>query len=161
MKLIKSKKGMALLAAVAAVGVAAFGAYAYFSSTGTGSGSANAGANDTSITLYATLTDGLVPGTSKSVSFTADNASLTTTGYVATIKFGSVSSSNPACQTYLTANQADFTMQDVAENTPVHAAPGGNGTVMPHDATLSWLNNDSVNQTPCANQPLTLNVTSV
>jgi len=158
---IKSKKGLALLATLAVVGASAFGAYAYFSSSGSGSGTASSGANDTAITLHATFSAGLVPGTDKSVSFTADNASLTTTGYVATIKFGSVSSSNGPCQAYLTANQADFTMPDVTENTPVAAAPGGNGTAMPHDATLTWLNNDTVNQTPCASQPLQLNVTSV
>jgi hypothetical protein len=161
MKFIKTKKGLAMLAALVVVAVSAIGAYAYFTSLGTGNGSAAAGANDTAITLHATFAANLVPGTNRSVSFTADNSSLTTTGRVGTIKFGSVSSTNPGCQTYLTANQADFTMPDVDENTSVHAAPGGDGTPMPYNATLTWLNSDTVNQTPCASQPLTLNVTSI
>src|SRR5690348_6745347 len=45
MKLIKSKKGIALLAALAVAVVAAVGAYAYFSSTGTGTGSATVGSS--------------------------------------------------------------------------------------------------------------------
>jgi hypothetical protein len=45
MKLIKSKKGVALLAALAVAVVAAVGAYAYFSSTGTGTGSASVGSS--------------------------------------------------------------------------------------------------------------------
>lgn len=43
MKLIKSKKGLALLATLAVAAVAAIGAYAYFTSTGTGTGSAQVG----------------------------------------------------------------------------------------------------------------------
>ena len=40
MKLIKSKKGLVLLATLAVAVVAAVGAYAYFTSTGTGTSSA-------------------------------------------------------------------------------------------------------------------------
>lgn len=43
MKLIKSKKGLALLAVLAIVAISAVGAYAYFTSTGTGSGTASTG----------------------------------------------------------------------------------------------------------------------
>jgi hypothetical protein len=42
-KFIKSKKGIALLAALVVAVVAAVGAYAYFTSTGTGTGSASVG----------------------------------------------------------------------------------------------------------------------
>jgi hypothetical protein len=43
MRLIRSKKGIALLAALAVAIIAAVGAYAYFTSTGTGTGSASVG----------------------------------------------------------------------------------------------------------------------
>jgi uncharacterized protein (UPF0333 family) len=45
MKLIKSKKGLALLAVLAVVAIAAVGAYAYFTSTGTGAGTATTGSS--------------------------------------------------------------------------------------------------------------------
>lgn len=43
MKLIKSKKGIALLGVLVVAAVAAFGAYAYFTSTGQGTGTATTG----------------------------------------------------------------------------------------------------------------------
>src|SRR5437764_142756 len=43
MKLIKSKKGIALLAVLAVAVISAVGAYAYFTSTGNGTGSATVG----------------------------------------------------------------------------------------------------------------------
>jgi hypothetical protein len=51
MKLIKSKKGMALLAAVAIVAIAAVGAYAYFTSTGTGTGAAQTAGSPAGLTI--------------------------------------------------------------------------------------------------------------
>jgi hypothetical protein len=45
MKLIKSKKGVALLAMLVVAAVAAFGAYAFFTSTGHGSGAAKVGSS--------------------------------------------------------------------------------------------------------------------
>jgi hypothetical protein len=158
MKKLLSGKGIALLASIAVAAAVAIGAFAYFTSSGSGSGTANAGSNDTAITLTATFDDGLVPGTSKTVSFSASNASSTTTGYVATISFDSVTSTDSGCQAYLTGNQADFQMSDVSEDTAV--PKGGGDTALPNTGTLSWLNSDSVDQTPCAGQPLTLNVTS-
>ncbi len=43
MKFIKTKKGFALLSAVAVIAVSAVGAYAYFTSAGTGTGTATVG----------------------------------------------------------------------------------------------------------------------
>lgn len=158
MKRLFTGKGIVLLAVLAVAAVAAIGAYAYFTSAGSGSGTAGAGSNDTAITLTATFSDGLVPGTSKSVSFSASNASSTTTGYVAKVSFDSVSSSDSGCQAYLAGNQGDFGMSDVTESTAIPS--GGADTALPNDGTLAWANSDSVDQTPCAGKPLTLHVTS-
>lgn len=62
MKLIKSKKGIALLATLVVAVVAAVGAYAYFTTTGTGPGSAKVGSN-TGLTITAgAVPTGLTPG---------------------------------------------------------------------------------------------------
>src|SRR4051794_5973987 len=111
MKFIKTKKGLALLATVAVVAIAAVGAYAYFTASGAGSGTVNAGSNTTTIALHATWPVGIVPGDAgKTVSFTGDNLNPSTSLKVTTIKFASVSSSDPACQAVITANPTQFHM---------------------------------------------------
>src|SRR5690242_9315578 len=74
MKILKTKKALALLAAVAVVGVAAFGAYAYFTSTGTGSGTATVGTAANNIYVSGTTSGTLYPGGSAgTLSFSAKN----------------------------------------------------------------------------------------
>jgi hypothetical protein len=170
MKFITTKKGLALLAVLAVAAVSAIGAYAYFTSPGTGSGTANAGSNSTTLALHASFTNGLVPGSSKSVTFTADNVNANTNLKVTTISFGSVSdddtgSSADACNAYLTAGApahggpgGDFTMVEVSSGSVV--PHGTNDFALTGTGTLAWANNDAVDQTPCAGEPLTLNVTS-
>lgn len=162
MKFIKSKKGLALLATLAVAIVASVGAYAYFTSAGTGSGTAAVGTNTTSITIAATITDGLVPGSSEPVSYTALNGSPTTTGWVGTISLASVTDPAGAagCIAYLAANQADFsfTVDPQTETTAIHT--GVVPTPLPNDSTLNWANSDTADQTPCVGETLTVNVTS-
>jgi hypothetical protein len=74
MRILKTKKGLALLAAVAVVGVAAFGAYAYFTSTGTGTGTATVGTAANNIYVSGTTTGTLLPGgPAGTLSFAAKN----------------------------------------------------------------------------------------
>lgn len=74
MKIIKTKKGMTLLAVVAVVGVAAFGAYAYFTSTGTGTGTATVGTAANNIYVSGTTSGTLYPGgPAGMLSFSAKN----------------------------------------------------------------------------------------
>jgi hypothetical protein len=61
MKFIKSKKGLALLATLVVAAAAAFGAYAYFTSTGSGTGSATVGTS-TAWTVAQTSADNLAVG---------------------------------------------------------------------------------------------------
>ena len=165
MRFLKTKKGVALLVTLVVVAAAAFGAYAFFTAAGTGSGTASAGPNDVTITLTAAGFSNIVPGDGgKDVTFTAANGSLTTTGHVATVSKVSVtdtdtSAAGVACEAYLSANQADFTMPTVTgENTPIPA--GGTAVTLPIKGHLTWGNNDNIDQTPCAAQSLTLNVSS-
>ncbi|HEY0417439.1 MAG TPA: hypothetical protein VGC78_13735, partial [Gaiellaceae bacterium] len=61
MRIIKTKKGIALLAVLVVAAVAAIGGYAYFSSVGAGTGSASVGSS-TPVVLTSTSVSGLYPG---------------------------------------------------------------------------------------------------
>ena len=67
------KRTLTALAAVGALVVAGV-AYAYFTSTGSGTGTATVGSSST-VTLHATISTTLYPGSSSPVSFTVDNPS--------------------------------------------------------------------------------------
>ena len=113
-------KRVIVLAVVAlAIGIAG-GALAYFTASGSGSGTANAGTAGT-LVLHATFDPGLVPGTSKDVAFTADNASDTNL-YVATISFDSVTSSDSGCQDVIDLVRASSTWRTSRRTRTV---PGG------------------------------------
>ncbi|HUK44723.1 MAG TPA: hypothetical protein VLV28_05475 [Gaiellaceae bacterium] len=75
MKLIRSKKGIALLAALAVIAVSAVGAYAYFTSAGSGTGSATVGAAANNLVVTGTPdSTALTPGgTGSVISFKVDN----------------------------------------------------------------------------------------
>ena len=76
MKVIKSKRGVALLAVLVVAAIAAFGAYAYWTTTGNGTGSATTG-TDHGVTVNQTSpSSGLYPGGSVALSgnFTSNPA---------------------------------------------------------------------------------------
>jgi len=170
MKFIKSKKGLAMLAALVVVGASAFGAYAYLTSNGSGSGTALTGTNSTVIHLVGTVTDGLVPGSFEPISFKAYNDSTTSTGYVAGVSLGTVSDpgGTAGCISYLAAHQADFSLTDTSDG----AAPITEGNAVPANTTavtavsltnggrVHWANSATVDQTPCIGDTLTIGLTS-
>jgi len=112
MKKHLTKRRVVVSAIVLTLAIASSVAYAYWTSTGAGSGTANALTPAGSLTLHATVPVGIYPGGSKTVTFTADNA-MGSDGYVATIVFGSVTSSDGPCQAMLTATAGQFAMPTV------------------------------------------------
>ena len=156
MKKHLSKRRVVVSAIVLTLAIASSVAYAYWTSTGAGSGTANAATPAGTLTLHATGFLNIYPGGNKSVTFTADNAT-GANGYVATIVFGSVTSSDVPCQTMLTANAGQFAMPTVTSNTVVPS--GAVGFALTGSGTLSWTNL-AVDQSACKGAALTLNVTS-
>ncbi|MBA3842782.1 MAG: hypothetical protein H0X39_09215 [Actinobacteria bacterium] len=152
MKLIKSKKGFALLAALVVVAISAIGAYAYWTTTGAGTGSASNATSNGTIVLHGIAPTQLYPGGSSSVSFTADNAGASNL-FVTTIHLVSVDADagHPSCVT------TDYTMPDVTSNTNVLA--GASGQALLGSGTLSYANT-AVSQDGCKGATLTLNLTS-
>ncbi len=123
-------------------------AYAYWTTTGNGSGSATVAASNGTVTLHATLANGITPGGSKTVTFTGDNAGSTDL-QVGTIH-SVVSTSDAACLA------SDFSIADVVSNTVVgHGLSGvalGSGTLNMANSALS--------QDACKGATVTLTLSS-
>jgi hypothetical protein len=144
---LTTKRSIAI-STVALVIVAA--AIAYFTSIGSGTGTASGG-NSQAVTLHATVSQSLYPGTSSPVSFTVDNPS---TGHqrVGTVHLASIA----ADAGHSTCNTADFSMPDVVANQDFGS---GNGQAVTAGGTLSMANT-GVSQDACQGATLTLNLTS-
>src|ERR1700691_3503687 len=98
-KKFATKKVVVIGAAVALTLGIAGGAFAYFTTTGSGSGTTTAGANSGSVTLAATISGAILPGDGgQTVTFTGVSSNTTTNVFVNQIIFGSVTSTNSACQ---------------------------------------------------------------
>ena len=146
MRIIKTKKGLALLAVLVVAAVAAIGGYAYFSSTGSGSGTAGVGSS-TPVTLSSAGVTGLYPGgTSVPVTVSIQN-----TGggneYVDTIS-GTVADNAGCLGSWFTV--APVTYQNTV-------APGKTVSASPTTVTL---NESGSNQDACQGKTMTINWTS-
>lgn len=154
MKLITKRRAFFALTAVLVVAVAG-GAYAYFTTSGTGTGTAAVGSSS-AVTLHATVTGSLYPGTSSPVSFTVDNPS-SGSQRVGTISLSSITvdASHSECSTVITGGNPDFTMAAVAVN---HSFATGNGQAVTPTGTLT-MNETNASQDKCQGATLTLHLT--
>jgi hypothetical protein len=148
-----TRKKLAAVAAGALTLGLGVGAYAYWTTTGAGDGSATVASANGTVTLHASLGDGIYPGGSQSVTFTADNAGDTDL-YVDTISLDSVDvdSGHATCDT------TDFTMDDVTSDTVVTA--GASGQAITGTGTLEYANDSTNSQDACKGATITLNVSS-
>ena len=177
-----TKRRLAVLAALLIAAIAAIGGWAYFTANGAGSGTATVGTSS-NIVLHGSTVGTLYPGTTVSVSFTADNPSTGSeqlgTIYLASVKActGAGSSWNPAlnggaggcsnsgteqttCESVdpgnaADANASDFYMADVVENQTL--AGSANGVSATNGGTLK-LNNLNSSQDSCKNASLYLSL---
>jgi hypothetical protein len=147
-KMSKKNKIVAVAAAVALTGLGGGAAFAYWTTTGGGTGTGTNAASNGVVVLSATFPDGLTPGGSVPVTYTADNAGSSSL-QVRTIH-AVVSTSDPLCL------PADFTIADVLSNTTV--LPHTTGTAA-GSGTLSFADT-SVNQDACKGALITMTLTS-
>jgi hypothetical protein len=154
MKMITKRRAAFVVTAALVVAVAG-GAYAYFTTTGSGTGTAAVGSSQ-AVTLHATVTGSLFPGTSSPVSFTVDNPS-SGAQQVGTITLSSITvdGAHSECSTVITGGKPDFTMPAVTVN---HAFPSGNGQAVTPTGTLT-MNDTGVSQDKCQGATLTLHLT--
>ena len=155
MKLITKRRAFLALTATLVV-VVAGGAYAYFTTSGSGTGTASVGSS-AAVTLHATVTGSLYPGTSSPVSFTVDNPS-SGKQRVGTISLSSITvdASHSECSTVITGGNPDFTMPAVAVNATFAS---GNGQAVTPTGSLT-MNETGVSQDKCQGATLTLYLTN-
>jgi hypothetical protein len=154
MKLITKRRAFFALTAALVVAVAG-GAYAYFTTSGSGTGTAAVGSSS-AVTLHATVTGSLYPGTSSPVSFTVDNPS-TGKQRVGTISLSSITvdAGHSECSTVITGGNPDFTMAAVAVNATFAS---GNAQAVTPTGSLT-MNETGTNQDKCQGATLTLHLT--
>jgi hypothetical protein len=150
-KMTKKNKVLAAAGALALVAGGGSAAYAYWTTVGTGSGNATNSAGGGTVTLHANFSQGLAPGSSKVVTYTADNASTTTSTKVGTLT-ASVTTDQTGCL------PAWFDVTANTSNTTV--AKGDVGTVV-GAGTLTFNDDSAVNQDACKGAVVTITVGSV
>lgn len=152
----KNKRRALIALSVTCALVAAGAAIAYFSSTGSGTATATVGSSS-AVTLKATVTGSLYPGTASPVTFTVDNPS-TGKQRVGTISLESITpdAGHSTCSTVITGGNPDFTMVDVAVNKVY--GPGNAQAVTP--AGSLTMNETGVSQNACQGATLTLTLKS-
>jgi hypothetical protein len=155
MRWITKKRAFIALGCACALAVAGI-ALAYFTSSGSGTGTATAGTSS-AVTLHATISNSLYPGSSSPVSFTVDNPS-SGVQRVGTVTLASISvdASHSSCSTTITGGNPDFTMAAVPVNQVVNP---GNGQSVAATGTLT-MNETGTNQDACQGATLTLHLTN-
>lgn len=144
------RKTLALAVAGGLTVATAGGAYAYWTTTGSGTGSATNASSNGTVVLHAAFANGLTPGGSETVTYTADNAG-TSSLYVGTISATvSIDAGHSTCLA------SDFTIPSTTSNTTV--APGATG-VAAGTGTLSFANT-AANQDGCKGAIVTLTLAS-
>ncbi|HTZ42224.1 MAG TPA: hypothetical protein VMB79_00045 [Jatrophihabitans sp.] len=127
-------------------------AFAYWTTTGSGSGTARVATATAGLTLHATTTGLLAPGTSIGVSFTADNPG------PAGLRVGTVHLVSVAADAgHAGCSVADFAMADVPVNQTV--PPHGVGVPLTATGSLSYADT-TADQSGCMGATLTLTVSS-
>jgi len=155
MRWITKNRAFVALGCTCALAVAGI-AIAYFTSSGSGTGTATAGSSS-AVTLHATISNSLYPGSSSPVSFTVDNPS-SGVQRVGTVTLASITvdASHSECKTTISGGNPDFTMAAVPVNQVVNP---GNGQSVAATGTLT-MNETGTNQDPCQGATLTLHLTN-
>jgi hypothetical protein len=141
MKRFATKRLLLLGVVTVVAGMAAFGAYAYWTASGTGAGTASVG-TDNGVNIVVTDTGAaLYPGGSATITFHVQNNSGSSS-----VMVGKVVQDGPVTGLPVGCSAADFSFADVTLNESVAAS--GNGA--DHTGTLSMANSAS-NQDACKN----------
>lgn len=147
-----SPKRVALCVAVAAFSlVCAVGAYGYWTTSGSGSGTVGAATSAGSVTLDAVFSDGIYPGGTKTVTFTADNPGSTS------LWIGGITVDRIDVDGAGGCEESDFSLTGLSVPGTVVAASAANVPV--GSGTLAFANTP-VSQDACKGATVTLDVSS-
>ena len=149
-KLLKSKRSLAIFAAVTVVAVAGV-AVAFWTASGSGSGSV-ANSNGT-LALHGTINSQLTPGGSSSVSYSADNSNSSSlqVGTVHAVVSIDAEHAEAGCKA------SDFTIGDTVENQTVAAE--SSGVALAKDGSISMADT-AENQDACKGASISLALSS-
>lgn len=152
---MSNKRALFTFVSTCALAIAGI-AIAFYTTTGSGTGTATAGSSS-AVTLHATVSSNLYPGSSSPVTFTVDNPS-SGAQRVGVVSLASISAdeSHSTCSTVITGGNPDFAMPAVTVN---HVFAAGNGQTVTPTGTLT-MNETGVNQDACQGATLTLHLTS-
>jgi hypothetical protein len=141
MKRFAAKRWLLLGVVTVVAGMAAFGAYAYWTASGTGAGTATVG-TDSGVTIVVTDTGAaLYPGGSATITFHVQNDSSSSA-----VTVGKVVQDGPVTGLPAGCSAADFSFGDVTLNEPVAASSNGAN----HTGSLVMANTGA-NQDACKN----------
>jgi hypothetical protein len=148
----RRRKRRGVVIGVVAAGFLGLGgvSFAYWTLTGSGSGSGGVAAGTGTVTLGASFADGIYPGGTRTVTFTASNPN-THAVRIGTVSLASVTTTAPGCDV------ADFTMGPVLQGFDV--AANATDVTLPNTGTLAFANT-AVNQDDCKGATITINITS-
>jgi hypothetical protein len=168
-KFLKSKKGLALLAALVVAVAASVGAYAYFTSTGTGSGSASVGNSTNDIVVSSSTTGDMYPlalapaaNTTISVKNNGSGQQYVDTVYLDTTFGGGTgitNSKNTADGGSGTCNDSWFEFDTSPVSIGQNVAAGATYTPASPNATL-WLKDNGSDQSACEGATVTVHYLS-
>jgi hypothetical protein len=152
MKLLRNRKLVAVLATLA-LGVVATAGYAYWTTSGVGTGSATNASSNGTLALHASFDNGLTPGATEPVSYTADNAGSSSlqVGTVHAVVSIDATSAAAGCLA------GDFTVPDKAENQKIPA--GSSAVALTNGSTIKFADT-AVNQDACKGAIVTLTLSS-
>lgn len=147
-KLLKKRTAL-VLSAVAVLAVAGI-AVAYWTTTGSGSGSGAVAGSNGALVLHGTINNALTPGSTSSVSFTADNAGSSS------LQVGTVHAVVSIDEAHSGCKASDFTIADTAENQVI---PAKGSEALAHAGSISMADT-AANQDACQGATISLALTS-
>jgi hypothetical protein len=151
-KLLRKKRVLVVLGAVAVLAVAG-AAVAFWTTSGSGSGSGSVASSNGTLVLHGSITNQLTPGGSSPVTFTADNSngSSLQVGTVHAVVSIDAEHAEAGCKA------TDFTIGDTVENQVVPAKTSG--VALSKSGSISMADTEA-NQDACKGASITLTLSS-
>jgi hypothetical protein len=151
-KLIKNKRALAVLGAIAVLAVAGI-AVAFWTASGSGSGTGTVASSNGELVLHGSIAPGLTPGGEETVSYSADNKN-TSSLQVGTVK-AVVSIDEEHAEAGCKAS--DFSVADTVENQTI--AANTSEVALANDGSITMADTEA-DQDACKGAEITLELSS-
>jgi len=151
-KLIKNKRALAVLSAIAVLAVARI-TVEYWTASGSGSGTGTVATGNGSLVLNGSIAPGLTPGGSETVSYTADNENTSSlqVGTVHAVVSIDAEHAGKGCEA------SDFSVADTTENQTIPA--GATGVTLENSGKIKMIDS-AVSQDGCKGATISLELSS-